>query len=232
MSAVTRLGAQCVGATYALRRRVASEETFLARTLQRFASPGQTLLEVGCGFCRFEPVVSACGLAYTGVEKNEETLARNRSRGIPCLSPEQASAGAARADVLLLAHIIEHFDHETLVEFLNRYLEMVPAGGYVVILTPVLHRGFYDDFDHVRPYNPAALRQVFSQDQTQTREFGVAGRFEERDFWVKRDSLWHSYRERRWMHLVKVPLSLLTTMTLGRIGRTTGYGIVFEKIGG
>jgi SAM-dependent methyltransferase len=213
-----------------LRRRVASEERFLGRTLRNSTARGQTLLDVGCGFCRFYPIVSSHGLVYTGVEKNEKTIAQNISRGITCLSPSGAAKLKVKTDVLLLSHIIEHFDHNSLIEFLNAYLPMVTIGGLVVVFTPLSHRGFYDDFDHVKPYNPSALRQALVDNHAQTQSFEIHGQYAELDFWIKRDSLWHSYHERRWMHIIKVPLSLLTTVTFGLVGRVTGYGIVFRKV--
>lgn len=221
---------QVLHSIYALRRRVASEETFLRRCLNKFSATGQTFLDIGCGYCRFQPIVTSCGLTYIGVEKNAETLGKNVARGIECLSPQIVETSSSRVDVMLFSHIVEHFDFENLIEFLNRYLPKLCIGGIVIILTPVLHRGFYDDFDHVKPYSPAALRQAFVHQRAQTQQFGILGKYVEAELWMKRDTLWHSFRDDRWMHIIKVPLSLLTTITFGRIGRLTGYGIVLEKL--
>ena len=174
--------------------------------------------------------MTSCGLTYIGIEKNADTLEKNIARGISCLSPQIDGKSLGRIDVMLFSHIIEHFDYEGLVEFLNCYLPALCVGGIVVILTPVLHRGFYDDFDHVKPYSPAAVRQALIGQFAQTQKFGILGEFVELELWMKRDSLWHSFRDSRWMHLAKVPLSLVTTFTFGRVGRVTGYGIVLRKI--
>lgn len=227
---IPRLAGQALHSIYGLRRRVASEETFLRRCLGKFSEAGQTFLDVGCGYCRFQSVVTSCGLSYIGVEKNAKILEQNIARGIECLSPQTGETLSSRIDVMLFSHIIEHFDFEHLVEFLNCYLPKLCVGGVVVIFTPVLHRGFYDDFDHVKPYSPAAIRQLFVDQYVQTQQFGILGRYVERELWIKRDTLWHSFRDDRWMHLLKAPLSLLTTITFGRIGRLTGYGIVLTKI--
>ena len=227
---IPRLAGQALLSIYSLRRRVASEETFLRRCLGRFSSSGQTFLDIGCGYCRFHPIVTSCGLSYIGVEKNIDILEENIARGIECLSPQVGETLSSYVNVMLFSHIIEHFGFEDLVDFLNRYLPKLCVGGVVIIFTPVLHRGFYDDFDHVKPYCPAAIRQAFVDRRAQTQKFGILGRYVERDLWIKRDTLWHSFRDDRWMHLIKAPLSLLTVITCGRIGRLTGYGIVLEKI--
>jgi hypothetical protein len=227
---ISRLAGEALCSIYGLRRRVASEETFLKRCLRRYSGSGQTLLEVGCGYCRFHSIVTSCGLSYIGVEKNAGILAENIARGIKCLSPQIGETVSSHVNVILFSHIIEHFGFEDLVDFLNRYLPKLRVGGVVIILTPVLHRGFYDDFDHVKPYSPAAIRQAFVDQHAQTQGFGILGQYVERDLWIKRDTLWHSFRDNRWMHFIKVPLSLLTVITGGQIGRLTGYGIVLEKI--
>lgn len=209
---------------------MASEETFLERSLTKHATPGQTLLDIGCGYSRFHQIVVSCGLTYIGVDKNPRIVRDNNDRGIHCLAAHAGEERSEPVDVLVLSHIIEHFDHENLVRFVNKYLPKLRIDGIVIIFTPVLHRGFYDDFDHVKPYNPKAIRQAFIDRQAQTQEFGIVGEFAEIDRWMKRDTLWHSYRDRRWMHFLKVPLSLLTTITFGRVGRLTGYGVVLKKI--
>ena len=227
---ISRLASQVLHSIYGLRRRVASEETFLRRCLGKFSEPGQTFLDVGCGYCRFHPIVMSRGLSYVGVEKNVKILNQNIAKGIECLPPKTGETLSNRIDVMLFSHIIEHFGFEHLVEFLNRYLPKLCVGGMVIIFTPVLHRGFYDDFDHVKPYSPAAIRQLFVDQYVQAQQFGLLGRYVEREFWIKRDTLWHSFRDDRWMHLLKAPLSLLTTITFGRIGRLTGYGIALTKV--
>lgn len=227
---ISRRIEQLLRSIYDLRRRTASEAAFLKRSLERFSRSGQVLLDVGCGYCRFYPTVTACGLSYIGIDKNVDICKENTSRGIRCLPSDVAGTGIDGIDVLLLSHIIEHFDYHNLIPFLNLYLPKLRVGGVLIILTPIQHRGFYDDFDHVKPYNPAALRQAFVDQRAQTQNFGICGTYSEEDLWLKRDTPWHSFHAERWMHFIKIPLSLLSTITLGRIGRLTGYGMVLRKL--
>lgn len=228
-SSLSRAAARALHRVYDLRRRVASEETFIKRVLEDYSGSGKLLLDVGCGYCRFYSMVTSCGFRYIGIDENTEIVNQNVFKGIECLSSSAEKEHPAHVDVLLFSHIIEHFDYRSLVDFLNPYLLKLRIGGIVIILTPILHRGFYDDFDHVKPYSPGAVRQAFVAKKTQTQDFRIRGTFDEMSVWFKRDTPWHSFRESRWMHLIKVPLSLLSTITFGRIGRLTGYGIVLRK---
>ena len=55
-------------------------------------------------------------------------------------------------DVLVMSHIIEHFQYQDLIKFIESYLGCLKTGGLLLIATPVMNPSFYDDFDHVKPY--------------------------------------------------------------------------------
>jgi SAM-dependent methyltransferase len=216
-----------VDGVYELRRRVNSEETFLRHALTRYGAPGATLLDVGCGLGRFHGLVSAAGLSWTGTDLNPATVLLHRERRRNAYLPEDLPPGTF--DVLLFSHVIEHMDADALTAFLARYLSRLRPGGIAVFLTPLMHPGFYDDFDHVKPYNPAALRQLLCRNTAQLRPVPEAGVFEELELWLKRDPLFHSHRHGLWLHLINLPATLACVLSGGLIGRLTGYGMVLRK---
>lgn len=214
------------------RKKVASdEERFLGRVLRRWSFPGAELLDVGCGYSKFYQVIHERGVRYIGVDVNPDIVEHNRALGRVVYTDVEFQPGAHRYDVLLLSHIIEHFHWRDLVSFLNKYLEGLRTGGTVVILTPVYHRGFYDDFDHVKPYNAKAIRQLFCRSSTQTQDFGLSGQYVELDMWFKRNSLWHTHRSGVWSHVIASAFSLACGLSGGLFGKLTGYGIVLRKVG-
>jgi len=218
-----------VDSVYELRRKVDSEETFVRGILRRHFHEGARLLDVGCGFGRFHSAIQSTGWSYTGVDLNPKTVEQGRAR-----NREVYLAGDLQADekfdAILLAHIIEHLDTDQLIAFLGHYLEKLRPGGIVIVLTPVMHRGFYDDFDHVKPYNPEALRQMLCRSTQQTRPFAIPGEYREIRLWIKRDPFWHSYRSSRAHHLLSIPLTLAAVASFGLIAKTTGYGMVLRRI--
>lgn len=220
-----------VDAVYELRRRVNSEETFLRRSLAANCARGARLLDVGCGRGRFQPLIQAAGIKWTGVDVNAETVGDGLARGLDFRHANDfPRPGEVSFDAMLFSHVIEHMDADTLALFLTHYLSHLKPGGTAIFLTPLMHRGFYDDFDHVKPYNPHALRQMLCRSTSQTQPFPMSGVYSEVGLWLKRDPLWHTHRTGRWTHLFDIPATLACVVTRGLIGRLTGYGMVFRRV--
>ena len=222
--------AALLASLYGFRGRINSEETFVRRTLTKRAARNGKLLDVGCGHGRFYDITVSAGLEYMGVDINPATVSKNREQGRDVYHDADLQAMSPMVNVLLFSHVIEHFDYADLVRFLDRYLRCLKVGGLVIVLTPLYHRGFYDDFDHVKPYNPEALRQMFCRSTSQTREISLQGTYSELNIWFKRDPVWHTYRTGRWCHLFGAPLSLASTLSFGLLGKLTGYGMVLQRV--
>jgi SAM-dependent methyltransferase len=124
------------------------------------ASPG-LVVDVGCGYGRYLRLLVAQGMDTLGVEVNPVIVEKNNAAGLRCMTPEQFDASGKRANVLLMAHLIEHFAPRDLLAFLDRWLDRLETGGELVIVTPLESPHFYDDFDHVKPYHPEGLQMVF-----------------------------------------------------------------------
>jgi SAM-dependent methyltransferase len=214
---------------YGLRRLVNSEETVLRKVLRGYG-PGSRLLDVGCGVCRFYSIIAALNIEYVGTDINDETVERNRDLGRNVFSCN-SSAYKGEYDVVLFSHVIEHLHPGALIQFLDGYLSLLKVGGRAVIFSPLMHRGFYDDFDHIKPYPPDAIRQLLCRRPYQVQPFSIRGRYTEVMLWFKRDPIWHSHRRSRWTHLFALPASLLCAASHGRIGKLTGYGLVLRKDG-
>ena len=70
-----------------------------------------------------------------GVDVNSEIAAANIAAGLPSLTVEAAEKQYASYDVLLCSHIVEHFAPNDLLTFLNQWLDRLPRGGHLAILT-------------------------------------------------------------------------------------------------
>lgn len=216
---------------YGTRRWVNSEEKFIHRSLKQYAPKGGRLLDVGCGFAKYYASIQSTEIHYTGVEINPELVQWNKKRERRVFLPQDLPTDEPLFDVLLFSHIIEHFSHEKLVGFINPYLRRLPVHGHIIFLTPFMHRGFYDDFDHVKPYNPASLRVAFCHANPQIQGFGIAGKYRERKIWFRRDPLWHRHRNALWQHAFATTSLFIYLLSLSVVGSLTGYGMVLEKTG-
>jgi SAM-dependent methyltransferase len=208
----------------------------LAMVEEALAGARGPVVDVGCGYGRYLRLLAARGIDATGVEVNAEIVAKNNAAGLRCVTPEQFESSGTKARVLLMAHVIEHFAPRDLLPFLDRWLDRLEPGGSLVIATPLLSPHFYDDFDHVRPYQPDGLVMVFGGAQAQV-QYWSRHRLELADIAFRR-SPWRAtlsgalYRGglRAYPWYVLNALSALGfRLSCGLIGRKTGWVGRFRK---
>ncbi len=123
------------------------------------------ILEVGCG--RGGKTDFLHGQGFTdilGVEKNEFQVQECRRRGLNVVTLDEfeSSHGDDLFDFLVLSHIIEHFDFDDLIVFIDGYLKYLKPGGLLLIATPMLHPHFWLDLDHQKPYYPQGIKNFYS----------------------------------------------------------------------
>ena len=108
----------------------------------------------------------------TGIEHNPKVAESTRSRGYEVYAPERFDPVQWREhyDCIVFSHIIEHFQHDGLLKFMDCYLDCLKPGGYAVMLSPLPGAHFYLDFDHVKPYCPQSVTTVFGPGQRQIQE--------------------------------------------------------------
>src|SRR5213593_424556 len=167
---------------------------------RRSAGLGQRckVLEAGCGRGRYLRMLSGMGFDVTGVDANPELVRANREAGVHCLTTEEFKQSNERYDVLLLSHVIEHFPPGDLVAFMDGYLDRVKVGGHVVVATPLFTRFFYDDFDHVKPYNPVGFLMVFGENRAQVQYY-ARNKLRLEDIWIRRGYWRFAHRRSRYL---------------------------------
>ena len=224
-----------------LHRRALDQDgesaTLLALMQDVRVTVGNHILDVGCGYGRnLRPLVAA-GLSATGVEINPDIVAANRRDGLDCLSVDEFRQSTNNYDAILMAHVIEHFAPADLLVFMDGYLDRLRPGGRLVIATPLMSHYFYDDFDHVKPYQPAGIQMVFGKGAQV--QYYSRNKLELLDLRYRRSPLRLSHARSRF---IRSPLRFVLMATDlvsgaaywvsgGLIGRVDGWIGVFEKVG-
>lgn len=215
------------------------EHSNMLRFLRSLNLPaGARLLEVGCGYGNKMKLMAEQGLDVVGVDINEQIVKANVKAGLVCMTPDEFDRTDEKYDVLLLAHIIEHLAPGDLIDLLDHYLDRLAVGGHVIIATPIMWAGFYDEFDHVRPYMPESLMEVFADDERSNR-FRASNRLELLDVRLRRAAhAWGRARplarlrkgKRRWRFFNAV-MRTIYRLSFGLIGRTLGWTGLFRNLG-
>lgn len=196
------------------------------------------VLDVGCGNGRNLDLLNQLGFSHlTGVEKNAQLADSVRARGFDCLSPEQVQLSKRRYGLLLMSHIVEHFEYSELKNFVESYLGLLHKDGILVIVTPLFHACFYNDFDHVKPYLPMGLKMMFGEsiEQIQFQSSHVLN-LEKIDFF--KDQLRIQFHPalylqsvRGWPIIFNRFLKLLYVMSGGYLGRKIGWMGMYRYMG-
>ena len=163
----------------------------------------------------------------------------NRKRGITCLTPEELLREEASGSysLLVMSHIIEHFEYSDLRKLIESYLDCLAENGHLLIATPLLHWSFYNDFDHVKPYYPIGLQMVFGEGTSQVQfQSDRMLRLEDIDFF--KDQLRLQFYRGLFLpdaasfpiHLNRV-LKLLFVLSGGSIGRKVGWIGLYRYLG-
>jgi hypothetical protein len=116
------------------------------------------------------------------------------------------------------------------------YLDRLKPGGRLVIATPLMSEYFYDDFDHIRPYQPVGIQMVFGERAAQVQYYS-RNKLALRDLWFRRSPKRISHARARYLptrtYWALFALDLLASAAFllsGRLfGTTNGWVGVFEK---
>ena len=194
------------------------------------------VVEVGCGYGRYLRRLNDLGFDVVGVDVNPDVVHANREAGLRCLTTEEFRQSNELYDVLLLSHVIEHFTPGDLVTFMDGCLDRVKVGGHVVVATPLFTRFFYDDFDHVKPYNPVGFMMVFGENRAQVQYY-ARNKLRLEDIWIRRGHWRFAHRRSRYLRspvwrlwqLLEFCSAMTFRLSAGVIGQADGWVGLFQK---
>ena len=196
------------------------------------------VLDIGCGYGKKLKALQKSGYDALGVDVNPKLIEANKAKGMKCATLEEFAQDSEQFDIILMSHIIEHFNPLDLKDFMDSYLERLKIGGYLIIATPLLSSFFYDDFDHIKPYSPTGIMMVFGENQGDQVQYYSKNKLKLKDLWFRKRHYRPQFFKGKYLedktssflNLVEFCSILLCRGSFGIIGRTDGWIGVFEKI--
>lgn len=214
------------------------EKAKLQRLIRINSPRDADILEVGCGRGR---IMSALKLTFPqimGVDINPELVKAAKDEGLNdyTLDELQSQFPDKKYDVIVLAHIVEHFTPDDLLKFLEEQIQRLKDDGRLVILTPFMSEKFFDDYDHIKPYQPHAFKMIFSKENEQI-QYQSSFNMELRDIEFCRSPFFHLHAKglfisnwsTKFHFLIQTTLALFFELSFGLIGQNISWIGIFQK---
>ncbi|HHB93647.1 MAG TPA: class I SAM-dependent methyltransferase [Campylobacterales bacterium] len=216
--------------------KLKSEFKFLDNYL-KYLPKDMKILDVGCGYGEKLIHIHDKNYDVLGVEKNKFILNEMKNKGYNVLNLEEFEAKKNKKyDLIIMSHIIEHFDYESLKEFMEYYLQFLKNGGDLMIFTPTLSKDFYVDFDHVKPYHPQGIKVLFDGSNFQL-QFYSKYKLKLIEFRYRKSPIFITYTRRQLLGQKDRLTSLINLFSLAifklsfkTFAKTTGWMGVYKKV--
>lgn len=217
-------------------QNIPNEEECLLKFISSLKlSPKQKILDIGCGYGRNLVLLRSKGYQVVGIDVNPNVIKTNLKAGFNCMTVQEFKDTNNLYDVLLMSHIIEHFQPNDLIEFMDTCLDRLKPSGHLIITTPLNSPSFYEDFDHVKPYHPAGINMVFCDRSSQVQYYS-RNKLKLIDIWFRKDPYILIFSPGLYVRqysriplIINLGLKLLFRLSFGFIGITNGWMGLYRK---
>lgn len=214
--------------------RTGSREPFF-ELAARYHDPARRTLDIGPGIAGFADRLNDPDVYL--VDHNPETVAvlRQRYRNVFQHSvPDRFPFEDGMFWLIHSSHFVEHLTPADLYAFLVECDRVLAPGGRMVISTPVMWAGFYNEMSHIKPYQPHVFEKYLCDppgERSNTR-IPIARTYRVADL------VWRYHRESlpylslgdhpRLNRLLARAVNFLRDRGVGLL-RRSGYTLVLEK---
>jgi ubiquinone/menaquinone biosynthesis C-methylase UbiE len=127
----------------------------------------KNVLDLGCGVGHFLKLTNG---NIVGIDVNHDSLKESKkySNKLVRGSILQLPFSSESFDGINCSHVIEHLMPDDAYQLLVEMNRILKIGGTLIISTPLLWEGFFEDFTHIKPYYPEAIMHYYGKETAQT----------------------------------------------------------------
>lgn len=135
------------------------------------------ILDIGCGEGNF---LAFDKKRIQGIDLNRKSIKICQKKGFRAIFGEAVKIPfkSLSFDGVHASHIIEHLYPDDAYKFLTEVDRVLMGGGTFVLSTPTLWNGFYNDFTHVKPYNPESILRYMVHNGSEKTKNSIKGKYE------------------------------------------------------
>lgn len=142
---------------------------YLSKKELRFFEKCKNILDIGCGegsFVQLDPI------RIVGIDHNRKSLSICKNKHLSVVYGKVTKLPFANKsfDGVHCAHVIEHLFPIDAHKMLNEIGRVLRKKGVLVLSTPILRKEFYNDFTHIKPYNPESIIRYLVYGEQKTLE--------------------------------------------------------------
>lgn len=160
------------------------QASFLNKKEFFYFSNCKKILDIGCGTGDF---IALDPKRIIGVDHNKKSLkvCKDRNMSVVYGKVTKLPFESDLFDGVHAAHVIEHLFPRDAYKMLAEVGRVLKKGGVFVLSTPLLWDGFYNDFTHIKPYNPESIIRYICSDGSQKTLSDMKSRFDRVDLYYR-----------------------------------------------
>jgi len=202
---------------------------------KKYLSGCEKILDLGCGSGRFVEFLGRDDIyALDGNEVSVSKLKNLTRNAVQAVLPN-IPFPENYFDGVHASHILEHLCPDDFYHTLKEMDRVLKGGGILLISSPLLWDGFYNDLSHIKPYPPQILKRYLSEESlSKSSTRARIGGYKMRELIYRYQLQELNPIMIRHLHLFnflcKILVKILKTIGVGHFYKT-GYTIILEKTG-
>ena len=121
------------------------------------------ILDLGCGFGYF---VGLDPQKITGLDRNPSSIEVGKKKGLNIIQGDVIDLSMFEDDSfdgVYSSCVIEHLYPHEAYKMLQEIDRVLKVNGTFVLFAPLMHKSFYHDFTHIKPYPPRAIAHYLNE---------------------------------------------------------------------